>query len=277
MRSGQRIIKYLAIALAIFIIVSIVSSILLSFNIFSDFLGLTKENRPENSMIETQNQSITSQNFNSNEIANMKLELAYSSLTIKEGDNFKVETNTNRIESKKIGNQLVIKEKGTNIFLGDSKRFLTVTVPKDIILDTVKIEAGAGEIKIEKLATENLNLEIGAGKATIQNLQVTEKAKVEGGAGKMEIKAGNIANLDLDMGVGSFTLNTSLEGNNKIDAGIGKLELNLTNGLQNYTIRAEKGIGSITIDNKEVSNNVEYGNGATNIKINGGVGNIEVK
>lgn len=277
MKGGQRIIKYLALALAIFIIVSIVSAVLLSFNIFSDFLGLTK-GRYTDELTNTINSSdrIT-KDFESSKIENIKIELAYSILTINEGDSLKIETNSNKIESKQNGNSLKIKEREPNIFETSEERKIIITLPKDITFNNIEIETGAGEIQIEKLTAKNLNLEIGAGKVTIQDLQITQKAKIEGGAGKVEINAGKMANLDLDMGVGSFKLASELSGNNKINAGIGKLELNLTDGIDDYTIRAEKGVGSIKIGEKEISSNAEYGTGKTKIKIDGGIGSIEVK
>ncbi len=277
MKSGQRVIKYLAIALAIFIIISIVSAILLSFNIFSDFLGLTKGNDPDKKDTVISNSEKIEKYFENGQISSVKIELAYANLTIKEGQKFHVESNTRNIEYKQVGNQLTVKEKNINLFNANNQRNIIITVPSDTILDNAKIEAGAGEIKIEKLATNDLSLEIGAGKVNIQNLQVTKKAKIEGGAGKVEIADGSICNLDLDMGVGSFEVSTSLTGNNKIEAGIGKLVLTLKNGLDNYTIRASKGVGSIKIGEKEISNNVEYGTGETYLKVDGGIGSIEIK
>lgn len=279
MKSGQRIIKYLAVALAIFIIVSITSAILFSFNIFSDILGLTRESNPKDKEITTKTESskMLEEKFDNTQIASVKIEIAYSNLTIIEGESFAVKTNNNYIESKQSNDKLIIKEKTSGVFRKENPSNVIVTLPKNTVLDTVKIEAGAGEIKAEKIITKNLELEIGAGKVTIQDLQVTHKAKIEGGAGSVNIEAGEISNLDLDMGVGSFKIDTILLGNNKIEAGVGKLEINLVNGLDNYTIRANKGIGSIKIGDKEAKNNVEYGKGETSIRIDGGLGNIEIK
>ena len=277
MKTTQRIIKYFAILLAILIIISIVSAILFGLNIFSGILGLTKENisNKENSEILTSVE--TEKYFENRQINNMKIELYYANLIIEVGNNFHVQTNTNNIEYKQSNNQLVVKEKNANLFNSNNQRTITITIPVDTVLDTVSIEAGAGEIQIEKMATKKLDLEIGAGTVNITDLQVTQKAKIEGGAGRLEMLSGEIANLDLEMGIGDLMLATSLSGNNKIDAGIGKLELTLTDGLDNYVIRANKGIGSIKIDGNEINNNVEYGNGKTHLKINGGMGSIEVK
>lgn len=277
MKTTQRIIKYFAILLAILIIISIVSALLFGLNIFSGILGLTKENisNKENSEILTSVE--TEKYFENRQINNMKIELYYANLIIEVGNNFHVQTNTNNIEYKQSNNQLVVREKNANLFNSNNQRTITITIPVDTVLDTVSIEAGAGEIQIEKMATKNLDLEIGAGTVNITDLQVTQKAKIEGGAGRLEMLSGEIANLDLEMGIGDLILATSLSGNNKIDAGIGKLELTLTDGLDNYVIRANKGIGSIKIDGNEINNNVEYGNGKTHLKINGGMGSIEVK
>lgn len=277
MKTTQRIIKYFAILLAILIIISIVSALLFGLNIFSGILGLTKENisNKENSEILTSVE--TEKYFENRQINNMKIELYYANLIIEVGNNFHVQTNTNNIEYKQSNNQLVVREKNANLFNSNNQRTITITIPVDTVLDTVSIEAGAGEIQIEKMATKNLDLEIGAGTVNITDLQVTQKAKIEGGAGRLEMLSGEIANLDLEMGIGDLILATSLSGNNKIEAGIGKLELTLTDGLDNYVIRANKGIGSIKIDGNEINNNVEYGNGKTHLKINGGMGSIEVK
>lgn len=277
MKTTQRIIKYFAILLAILIVISIVSALLFGLNIFSGILGLTKENisNKENSEILTSVE--TEKYFENRQINNMKIELYYANLIIEVGNNFHVQTNTNNIEYKQSNNQLVVREKNANLFNSNNQRTITITIPVDTVLDTVSIEAGAGEIQIEKMATKNLDLEIGAGTVNITDLQVTQKAKIEGGAGRLEMLSGEIANLDLEMGIGDLILATSLSGNNKIDAGIGKLELTLTDGLDNYVIRANKGIGFIKIDGNEINNNVEYGNGKTHLKINGGMGSIEVK
>ena len=79
------------------------------------------------------------------------------------------------------------------------------------------------------------------------------------------------------MGIGKFELASNLTGRNDIDAGVGKLDLNLLDSIENYSIKADKGIGSITINRKEVSDSMQYGNGDTIIDIDGGVGSIEIK
>ncbi len=281
MTTIQRIIKYCAVAFAIFIIVSIVSSILFGLNTFSEILGFTrKERKTENYNVihsEVGRDEKVEKEFDNTQIAKLKIDIEYATLTIQQGDKFKVASNTSNIETKQTEDELLIREKNVNLFRQNNQRRIIVTVPRNTILDTIKIEAGAGEINIEKLECKKLDLDIGAGKTTIQDLNVTQKAKIQGGAGKVEILSGEIANLDLDMGVGTFKLVSSLLGDNKINAGVGKLEIVLKNGIEKYTIKASKGIGSITVDGKEVADGAIYGKGENTIKVEGGIGNITIK
>lgn len=282
MTTIQRIIKYCAIAFAIFIIVSIVSAILLGLNTFSEILGFARTERepePSNNMIynEVGRDEKVEKEFDNTQIAKLKIDVEYATLTIQQGEKLKVASNTSNVEAKQNEDELVIREKNMNLFRQNNPRRIIVTVPRNTILDTIKIEAGAGELKIEKLECKKLDLDIGAGKTTIQDLNVTQEANIAGGAGKVEILSGEIANLDLDMGVGTFKLVSSLLGDSKVNAGVGKLEMILKDGLDKYTIKINKGIGSITVDGKQVSDGATYGKGENNIKVEGGIGSITIK
>ena len=92
----------------------------------------------------------------------------------------------------------------------------------------------------------------------------------------MSIKESNINDLDLDMGVGEVNLTSNLTGQNQINAGVGKLNINLQGEKESYKIQADKGIGSIKIDGNEISNGETLGNGENYIEIDGGIGNIDI-
>ena len=171
--------------------------------------------------------------------------------------------------------KIEIKEKN-NWFNKQETSNITIYIPENKIFERTEIEAGAGEINIDKLQTNNLTFSIGAGKVQINELEVFEKAEIEGGAGKADIISGELHNLDLEMGLGELNLTTKLIGNNVIEQGIGKLSINLTDNIENYKIRTSKGLGSITIDGNEVQDGNTYGNGENNIRIEGGMGAIEI-
>ncbi len=269
MTSGQKIIKYIAIAIAIFLIINIIGIIL------TIFAGLGIFFNVKEAITNTENFEEVIDNYPIEEITNLDIEINYSKLEIKNGDTFKIECNNEKIYTEKKGNKIEIKEKN-NWFNKQETSNITIYIPENKIFERTEIEAGAGEINIDKLQTNNLTFSIGAGKVQINELEVFEKAEIEGGAGKADIISGELHNLDLEMGLGELNLTTKLIGNNVIEQGIGKLSINLTDNIENYKIRTSKGLGSITIDGNEVQDGNTYGNGENNIRIEGGMGAIEI-
>lgn len=270
MTTAQKIIKYLATAFAVFLIVSIISGVLSVFYALSAVLGLKKvENKvnEEKAMI----------NFEaSNDVATVDIDVDFTNLIIKNGDYLRVETNNQNIDYKQDNQKLKIKEKTHNWFAKNDKGNLIVYIPENLKFEQVKINADAGKIHIENLNTEKLNLELGAGETEIENLIVTYNCKINSGAGKVSISSGKINDMKLDMGIGKFEISSEITGNSKVNAGIGNLNLDIKGIRENYTLKANKGIGNIKIDKKEISEDAVYGSGENAIKIEGGIGNIDV-
>ena len=114
MSETQKVIKYFAIAFAIFLSVNIIGGIITAvffgLSIFGITLGI-KEAKIENNLVTTNKEEMAIiQNYE--DIENMKIEIGFSKLTIKEGTELKVEAinNGKTLETKKVGNTLNIKD-----------------------------------------------------------------------------------------------------------------------------------------------------------------------
>lgn len=262
MSETQKIIKYVALALAFFLISVILSGIFYGIKtivyIFDD------SNLSEKLVLLNLRQDITS----------LEVDIDSIDLEIKNGDIFKAETNNNNIKVKYDDSKLKIEESNSSLF-GDAGK-LIIYIPNNASFDDVDISTGAGKVSISNLLTNKLDLELGAGKVSVDNLVVNEKASVESGAGEFTISTSKIKNLDLDMGIGKVSIKAQMSGYNKINAGIGSLELNLIG--DNYKIIVDKGIGSATIDGKSISSGTLYGDDSSNtVDIDGGIGSIKIK
>lgn len=264
MSTTQKIIKYVAVAFAISLILGIISGI---YYIGKEIGGFLTESNKEKSIE-------ISEYPNTSNI--LSIDIAASKLIIKEGASLKVENNNEYITTEQDNNKLSIKEKKHHSFFASKDSELTIYIPKDLTFDEVFISNGAGIINIEKLISKNLKLELGAGEVTINNLEVLKDTSIDSGAGAVTISKSNLNNLDLNVGVGKFIINSILTGNSKIDAGIGELNINLLDSKENYLITADKGIGSIKIDGVEYKNETSYGNGENKIDIDGGIGSINI-
>ncbi len=277
----QKVIKYLAIALAIFLIVNIIGAILSIIGIiggiafFTNTITDVKEEIVQESPEYLKQPEVIADNINIEDIVKFEIEVKYSNLEIKKGD-FKVESNDTNVKCTQKGNELIVKETGNNWLRNKEGNKVIIYIPENKEFNEIEIDTGAGNIEIESLNTKDLSFSIGAGKVEINNLKVTNEAEIDGGAGKVDILSGEICNLNLDMGIGEFNVCTKLLGNNDIEQGMGKLTIKLTDSQENYTIRTRKGMGSITIDGKEAQNNSIYGNGQNILNIEGGMGAIEI-
>lgn len=262
---SKRMIKYILVGLAIFLIIDVISliiTVLFSINGNSDIFTNTTTGYKKSKV--------------KSSISVIEVDLKTANFKIEIGDKLDVETNNKHIRTKQSGNTLKIVEKSYQLIKRSGEGQVILYVPENYIFDEVEIENGAGTIKVEELNTTKLYLDLGAGAVTFDKLNVTGEASIETGAGKTVISNSNINNLDLDMGVGKVELNTHLTGNNDIDAGVGALTINLSNNLDSYKIKVEKGIGSCKLNGDKMSDNTYYGTGSSLIDIDGGIGTINI-
>lgn len=264
MTAWQKAIKYAAMAFAIFLCVSIIGGIFSFFSSFSIFFG------GKNSVGEMKTYTVNG------EITELHINIAASSFVIRNGDDFRVESNLKNLTVEEKNGTLTISEKKRywGSYGGDVK--LELYIPRDIIFDKVDFSSGAGTVDIENLTAESINFELGAGEVKIQNLIVLSKAKLDGGAGKITISGGSLSNLDFNMGVGETSLTSRLSGSCDFDLGIGSTKLRLIGQSDDYAIDVNKGLGEITVDGKKMSDGGVFGEGNNRIKIDGGIGEISV-
>lgn len=267
MSNVQRVIKYLSIAFAFFLIFNILSGIISGISILSNITS----NKEDYEILEELKELAIQK-----EVKIIEVDIASSNMTIKIGDSLKAETTNKYIECKQDNNKLYIKEKDHHWFHNNDISNLIITIPKDMILDGVTINSGAGKIELEELSTRLLNLDLGAGKVNINHLTVLSKTKIDGGAGEVNIDNSCFHNLDLNMGIGKFTLTAKLTGNSEIDHGVGEANLNLIGTLEDYQIHLDKGIGTTTIDKKEIKDDEIIGTGRNKVDIDGGIGKIQI-
>lgn len=263
MTNTEKIIKGAAMALAVIIIMgiisivfSIVGTLLLFFD--NDMESGAKSYEPKQ------------------EIRNLKVETV-SVLKLEEGTEFKVDTNNKYVMVNDNNGTLEIKERKNISFLKRTDYYITIYIPKGVTLDKVDIENGAGVIKADSLNARYLELEVGAGLSEIKELNVSEEASITTGAGKLVVNDGTLNNLELEIGAGSAKIKSRVTGKSDITVGVGNLELELNEDINNYTFKVETGIGKVNINNQKVGNNELVGNGRYMIDIENGIGSVEIK
>lgn len=268
MTEAQKIIKYLALSLAIVLIISIFSAIITGIYGLSNVLGLNHKQKVGDLK---ELSCLTAETIPTD----LKIDLSYTDLIIKSADEFKIETTDSSIKCKGKNSTLTIKDK-KNYFNVTTKQKLVISLVNTETFSDIDISTGAGSLEIDNLITKRLNLDLGAGKTTIKKL-ISNDTEIDTGAGEFTIESGTINDLDFDMGVGKTTITANITGKSKIDSGVGSLNLNILNYKDNYHLNLSKGIGTIKVDNEEVKDNETIGNGLHTLTIDGGVGEINIK
>ena len=273
MTTLQKVIKYLALAFAIFLTVSIVGGILSAVGLLGSLFS--DDDAEWGDVIgETKNYTVSS------EISDLNIQINAADFYIKEGNSFSIESNLKNLDVDEKNGCLTLKDL-TKIKLNGSNAYenavLTIWVPVGTVFDNVNIKTGAGRFTVDSLSAATIGFELGAGDVTISKLIAEKSANIEGGAGRITISDGAIKNLDLEMGLGQLNLTSALTGDCNLDSGVGEMNVTLLGSKDDYELDIEKGIGNITVDGKNVTDFGSSGNGANEVDIHGGVGAINVR
>lgn len=264
MTNLQKIIHYLALACAVFLIVSLIGGLLSAVGLITAFV------KPEKRLESAQSYEIT------DSVRELELDVGAARLTVKSGDSLLVESNLPNLQVEVKNGCLYILQREKHL-VNQTNGHVTLYLPQAQSFDEVDFTTGAGDVHVDTLCTRELDMELGAGQLTIRNLIVTGSGDIEGGAGEVSILDGELRNVDISMGVGSLELTARMTGSCKLDCGVGSVELTLLGDLSQYRIEVQKGLGRATVDGDSVANRETFGTGDDWVKINGGVGEIEVK
>ncbi|MGN0572975.1 MAG: DUF4097 family beta strand repeat-containing protein [Acutalibacteraceae bacterium] len=265
MTTAQKIIKYFAIAFAIFLIVSIFSGIIGAVSGLSFVFG------SKDAAGEMQTYAIDG------DVNKLEIDLSGAQLEIRTGTDFSVESNHKYLSVESKDGTLTLKEDTVVGGFNYQEIKVILTVPESKIFDKADISAGAGTVRIDELTADKLCLDLGAGKTDIGKLSALSSSRINGGAGELNIGGGELANLDFDMGVGKVSIVSRLNGDCEADCGVGDLSLTLIGTRDDYRIDLDKGVGEAVVGGERASDGAVFGNGVNSVDVDGGVGRIEIK
>lgn len=263
MKQFEKCIKYAATALALVLACCIIGGIV-------GVLGLL------NGLIDRDKVADDSKLYSiSSNITALDVEIGAADFVIKQGDAFSVESNLKHLTVKE-KNGVLKMEENSNFGGNYNDAALTLYIPANMVFEKAEIVTGAGRLTVDELSAKTLELELGAGEVNIQSLYALHAADIDGGAGKVTISGGALHDLDFDMGIGELELVSAISGRSEMDLGIGESNITLIGDRNDYVIDVEKGIGSLTVDGKQVTDFGNSGTGENSLRISGGIGQINL-
>lgn len=278
MNTTQKIIKGLAIALAVFIIFNILVAIISFVGAISGITYISNLLAPQDTININYDEV-----FDINKVKRLEIESGIANVNIIQSDILRVEALnvTDRFYCNIQGDKLVIKEEDKKLLnFGENSQEDTVInlyIPEGTTFNDVELELGVGNCNVEYISSNNVDITSEVGNTKIEYLASLNKCDIELGIGEFEIVESKINNLEFESGMGNYILNSSISGVAKIESGIGNGKINLSDfDINNSKIIIEKGIGNVNVNQQEFVNNQTYGNGKNNIDIKGGMGNIDI-
>lgn len=264
MKNAHRIVKIFAYVLAALIVAGIIGGVA---SLFSGGFSLGYSF----SGSKTNAEDI----FEGDEASILYIEIGASKVTVREGDILSGVTDNEYITVETRGNKLVAVE-GKHTTVNSDETYLDITVPTGMTFEKIVIKTGAGVVEAKALSCDDFELTLGAGKVTIDHLEVYDEADIEGGAGEFAVKDGNIRGLDAEMGVGKASIRAMLSGENDIESGIGELELILLGNRDDYKVKASTGIGEFRLDGDIITGSKTVGDGENTVTVDSGIGSVKV-
>lgn len=134
-----------------------------------------------------------------------------------------------------------------------SKTSVTIKIPKKDY-EKLDLDLGAGDTTIEDLSISTIDIDCGAGELNINNIEADETLDISGGTGSIDISDSITGGLDADFGVGEFNFDGTINGDIDIECGIGDVDIDLTNpesdfkgSNSKYYLNIDKGLGKVNI------------------------------
>lgn len=209
------------------------------------------------------------------DIHSLEIQINAAEFIIEHGNTFSVESNLKNLSvSEKNGVLTIIDE--TKKTANYPEPTLKLCVPYETVFERVTIATGAAKLTADSLSANSLELKLGAGKVEFAHLNAYSNIHIEGGAGEIDVISGTLNNLTLVLGVGKLDMTAALLGKSDLNFGVGSSNLTLLGSKNDYKVEVEKGIGSITIGGKTISDSGSSGNGQHHIRIQGGIGAVNV-
>ncbi|MBD5545532.1 MAG: DUF4097 domain-containing protein [Lachnospiraceae bacterium] len=152
-------------------------------------------------------------------------------------------------------------------------------MPKGTSLETLEIDLGGGEMRLENMKAVQTIVSVGAGELVMNNL-VSEDLNVDIGAGEIETGNSKVDNLYINMSMGSVKYKGELNRNGEIHCSMGEVALDLTGKRDDFNYSVSCSAGTVEIEDSEftglgVAKRIDNG-AQKEITINCSMGSVEI-
>lgn len=307
MNGIQKVIKYCAMAFALFLAVSIFGAIV------AGVTGLAVGVTGIKQITDNTERMDLSQQYTETEISDLGIHTVYvdcnADITVRCGEVLSIDatdvTKDYKIECSN-GKFSIVQDRTGISFdwnwlfdLGNAtvQETVVVTVPEGFDARQIVINSGSGKVFVEDITAKELKVDSGSGRVTVTGITVGE-TRMDTGSGGVTIENGLLGRLNLNSGSGAIVMNEIvandvviesgsgsvaitgvLSGNCDFETGSGSLSIALDGAKEEYLVKAKCGSGTFRINGKKVDDGsygtdvkgtlvIDSGSGSVNIEFN---------
>lgn len=164
-------------------------------------------------------------------------------------------------------------------FGSTNRKSITLYIPEGQYFGKIELELGAGQATLENLEAGQVSMEVGAGQVVAKNIRVGE-LEISVGAGQMELSGMQVDVLEAEVGMGELVCEGSIQRRASLECGMGNMELTLAGRQQDFNYQLEVAAGNLTLGASSYSGLAQerdIQNGADkNIEIECAMGNVAI-
>ena len=148
------------------------------------------------------------------------------------------------------------------------------------VVDLQQQKAGDISMESEAFTARKVNVSVGVGELSVNQISASEKAVFEVGTGDVSILNGQFPKVSIEAGVGDAVFSGSVSNKLEVEAGTGDVNVSLTGTEKSYAFDLSAGLGEIRLNGQSKGAfDAEYetgSNGGAEVELTAGVGDISV-
>lgn len=217
-------------------------------------------------------------NEEAEELRKIDVEICAAEVFVCSGSSFRINTqniNNNLFSYELNDGELSIEYGGddfdfSDLFDDHSDAEIYVTVPLKSSYDKLDVDVSGGNAFISEITASNLEIDVSAGKLTLDSFISDEKSDIEITAGELSIHDSRLKDAQIKQTAGDIIFNNCVvNGDTSIKMTAGELNMTLLGSKEDYTFDVNKTAGEISIDNSDKIPDTN-GENHMNIKITAG-------
>lgn len=281
MNGAQKVIKYCAMAFAIFLSVVILGSIVsVVIGVSNGIAGVNylwgeeKERidlYEEYSVEDAKKLGITSVLVDCN-----------AEIVVKTGNVLAIDAVnvTDEYEIRQTNGRFSIVQESPQIKIGfwfgnhSERETVTVTIPEALSMDQVKVLSGSGKVSVAGIAAENITIDSGSGSVAAEDM-TANRLYVDSGSGRVSVVRAQVSETELLTGSGGVTIADSALGKLRLDTGSGAVSMG---NVEVSDAKVDTGSGAVAVAGVLTGTcEFETGSGALAIHVDGQEEDYRVK